>query len=126
MLLVRFLKRKGLLKPEMKKNEIALYKMKALLSKAFADPMRLMIIDELRKGEKTVSELVEAVEAPQAAVSRNLAILRDRGIVMSRRNGLNVIYSLTDPRICEACDIVHAVLMQQMENGKKMAKILTG
>jgi ArsR family transcriptional regulator, virulence genes transcriptional regulator len=110
----------------MKKNEVALYKMKALLSKAFADPMRLMIIDELREGEKTVGELVAAVEAPQAAVSRNLAILRGRGIVRSQRKGLKVIYSLTDARICEACDIVHAVLMQQMEDSRKTVKKMTG
>jgi len=98
-----------------------LFKIKAELCKTFSDPKRLIIIDELRSGEKSVSDLVRIVEAPQAVVSRHLAILRDRGVVTSRRDGTNIFYNLADPKIGDACDLVHQVLINRMEKSKELA-----
>jgi DNA-binding transcriptional ArsR family regulator len=101
-----------------------LFKLKAELCKTFADAKRLAIISELRGGEKAVGELVKALKTPQAVVSRHLAILRHRGVVQARREGVNVYYSLTNPRIIDACDIVHEVLMEQMARQKQIAERL--
>ena len=87
------------------------YELKAELCKAFSDPNRLIIINELRSGEKSVGELAQALQKSQAVVSRNLAILRNRGVVTSRREGIIVYYRLTDLKIVEACDIIHQVLL---------------
>jgi len=57
-----------------------LYKLKAELCKSFCEPKRLIIIEELGAGEKSVGELAEIMGISQAVVSRNLAILRDRGL----------------------------------------------
>ena len=106
------------------KYDLELYKLKAELCKTFSDPKRLMIISELRSGEKSVGELVEILKSPQAAVSRHLALLRHRGIVKARREGVSIYYSLTSPRIVDACDIVHEVLLEQVARNREIAEKL--
>ncbi len=105
----------------MTRHNIELYRLKASLCKTFADPKRLIIIDELRDDEKSVNELVEVLAIPQAAVSRHLAVLRDRGVVRTRRSGTNIYYRLADNKICEACDLVHEILLKQIENNRQLA-----
>lgn len=108
----------------MQRGRWELYKMKAELCKTFADAKRLRIIDELRGGEKTVGELVKLLEIPQAVVSRHLAVLREKGVVNARRQGVNVYYSLTDKKIGDACDLVHQILLNQMEKNRRLAEKL--
>ncbi len=103
-----------------------LYKLKAELCKTFADPKRLMIINELRGGEKAVGELANELGISQAVVSHQLAILRERGVVIPRRYGTNVFYSLADPKICDACDLVHQILLNQLEKNRELSdKLIT-
>ncbi|MCR4393161.1 MAG: metalloregulator ArsR/SmtB family transcription factor [Dehalococcoidales bacterium] len=104
--------------------DLELYKLKAEISKTFSDPKRLMIINELRDGEKQVSELAQALKLPQAVVSRQLALLRTRGVVTPRREGTSVYYSLTDLKIIEACDLVHQVLLNRLQKNKEFAERL--
>jgi len=101
-----------------------LYRLKAELCKTFSDPTRLIIINELRSGEKVVGRLVEIIGIPQPVVSRHLAILRERGVVSSRREGTSNYYSLTEPKIGEACDIVHNILLNQIAKNKELAERL--
>lgn len=108
----------------MAQRNIELYSLKAELCRTFADAKRLVIIDELREGEKTVGELARVLELPQAVVSRHLAVLRDKGVVKYRRQGTSVYYSLTDPKIGEACDMVHQILLNQIEKNKQLAERL--
>jgi DNA-binding transcriptional ArsR family regulator len=106
------------------KYNIELFRLKAELCKTFADPTRLIIISELRSGEKVVGNLVETLGLTQPLVSRHLAVLRERGIVSSRREGANIYYKLSDPKIAEACDLVHNILLNQIDNNKKFADSL--
>jgi DNA-binding transcriptional ArsR family regulator len=105
-------------------NDYELYKLKAELCKTFADPKRLMIISELRHGERTVSHLTQVLQVPQAVVSRHLAVLRSRGVVTTRREGVNVYYSLANRRIVDACDIVHEILLEQVAKNRDIAEKL--
>ena len=105
-------------------RDLELYNLKADLCKTFADPKRLIIIDELRSGERTVGDLARVLEIPQAVVSRHLAILRDRGVAKSRREGTNVYYGLSDHKIGEACDLVHQILLERIERNKELAERL--
>ena len=107
------------------KYNMELYKLKAQLCKTFTDPLRLIIIEELNSGEKPVGELVETLGVPQAVVSRHLAVLRNRGVVKTRREGTNIYYRITDPKICDACGMVHRILIDQIESNRKLAKLLT-
>jgi len=73
------------------------YKLKTTIIKAIANPTRLMIIDCLRSGEKTVSEIIEQTQDEQSNISKNLGILKSNGLIKDRKVGLNVYYSL---KIC--------------------------
>ena len=103
------------------KYDAELYRIKAELCKTLADATRQMMIAELRTGEKTVGEIAEAIELAQPAASHHLAVLRSRGVVKARRDGPNVYYSLVDPKIAEACDMVHQILLRQMANNRSLA-----
>lgn len=65
--------------------------------KAFADPVRLRLLNLLAGGEVCVCHLHEALELPQSTVSRHLAYLRRRGLVVGRKEGLWVHYRLAKP-----------------------------
>ena len=105
-------------------NTKELFRLKARLCKTFADPTRLMIINELRTGQKTVGQIQSALGLLQPVVSRHLALLRERGVVKTQRQGTSIIYSLADPRIIAACDMVHNILLAQMAKDKDVAERL--
>lgn len=88
-----------------------LYKLHAGICHTLANPKRLEIIDKLRAGEMSVTELAKALEVSQANLSQHLAIMRQRGIVTTRRDGLNVFYRLSNPKITQACDLMRQVLL---------------
>lgn len=103
------------------RREHEMFKMKAELCKAFSDPKRLLIINQLRDGEKQVGDLALSLNLPQAVVSRQLAILRERGVVTPRREGASVYYSLADTKIIEACDLIHQVLLNHLAKNREIA-----
>jgi len=102
-----------------------LFKLKAELCKTFADATRLAIINELRSGEKLVGELAQTLKIPHAVASRHLALLRNRGVVRPRREGTNVYYSMADPKIVAACDLIHQVLLNSLSENREQAERLT-
>ena len=67
------------------------------LFKAFADPVRLRLLNLLAGGEVCVCHLHDALDLPQSTVSRHLAYLRKRGLVVGRKEGLWVHYRLAKP-----------------------------
>jgi DNA-binding transcriptional ArsR family regulator len=81
-------------------------KMQAELCKSLADPKRLQVIQELRGGEKAVSELAGILGLKQSNTSQHLAVLRRVGVILPRKEGNTVYYRLADNKIAEACDIV--------------------
>jgi DNA-binding transcriptional ArsR family regulator len=74
--------------------------------KALSDPARLCILNALRGGELSVTELVEETALGQANVSKHLALLHTRGFVKRRKAGLFSYYSLADKEIFRLCDIM--------------------
>jgi DNA-binding transcriptional ArsR family regulator len=74
--------------------------------KALGEPVRLQILNVLRDGEMTVSELVEATELGQANVSKHLQLLHGLGFVTRRKEGLFVYYGLADRDVFRLCDIM--------------------
>jgi ArsR family transcriptional regulator len=105
----------------MAKYDYELYRIKADFCKTLADPTRQMMIAELRTGEKTVGEIVAALEIVQSMASHHLAVLRSRGVVKTRRDGANIYYSLVNLKIVEACDMVHDILLSQMAKNRELA-----
>ena len=71
-----------------------LYRKQARLLKALANETRLLIVDKLSEGEKSVNELVELAGLDQSTVSKHLAVLRSEGIVQDRKQNNFVFYTL--------------------------------
>lgn len=69
--------------------------------KAIAHEGRLSILCRLAEGEASVSDLEDLLNARQAAVSQQLARLRQEGLVNTRRQGKAIYYSLEKQRICD-------------------------
>ncbi len=94
--------------------------LEAGLCYALADVTRILILYLLKEGEATVSQLVEALEQPQPTVSRHLKVLRERGLVAHRREGVNVYYRLTDPRCLQALDLLRDILHDRIRRRAKL------
>ncbi len=86
------------------------YNLHAEMCKTISNPRRQAILDTIRNGEMTVSELIEKTGISQANLSQHLAILRSKGVVSTRRDGNNVHYSLSNLKIIEAYDLISEVL----------------
>ena len=99
-----------------------IYKLHASICHTLSNPKRLEIIDKLRARELSVTELAGALEISQANLSQHLAIMRQRGIVTARREGLNVFYKLSNPKIIQACELMRQVLLEHLETSVKTAR----
>lgn len=96
-------------------NHASIYKLHAEFCKILADTNRLLIINELSKGEVSVGELARRLELGQSNVSKHLALMRERGLVNTRRQGAVIYYSLSDRRIYEAIRLLISVQNDQIE-----------
>lgn len=99
-----------------------LFELHAEVCKALANPKRLEILYILRGGEHSVEELVKILDLPKANVSQHLALLRQRQAVVARREGLHIYYRLANPKIAQACDLMREVLMEYLEENRKIVK----
>lgn len=92
--------------------------------RVLAEPTRLVILNVLLEGERTVSELVEETGLNQANVSKHLGILRSSDFVERRKEGLYAYYTVIDPSVSELCDIMCTRLEAQAE--EQSAILATG
>ena len=83
--------------------------------RGLGDPTRIRILRILLESERSVSELVDILGAPQGRVSSHLSCLRWCGFVDAERRGRNVFYSLTDQRVCDILALGDAMLAETTE-----------
>lgn len=83
----------------------AMFAVKADFYKAIAHPARLQILELLRPGELCVCEIYPALEMEQSNTSRHLSVLKKAALVQSRKEGLKVLYRVTDARVFEILDL---------------------
>jgi len=88
---------------------------KADIFQALGHPTRIAILQELRRGELTVSGFVERLGLEQANLSQHLAVLRSRQMVVTRRAGNQVFYSVRDPLILEMLDLMRRYVVRQVD-----------
>lgn len=81
---------------------------------ALGSPIRLMIFYALSDGARYVSDLADDLDLPQPTVSRHLKVLRERGLVTTRRDGPAVYYELADTRVIQAVDLLRSVLRDRL------------
>ena len=86
------------------------YEARARIIKAMAHPSRLLIVDELSRGERCVCELTEMIGADVSTVSKHLSILRNAGIISDEKRGVQVFYTLKCPCVLNFFSCVEGVI----------------
>lgn len=100
------------------------FELQAEICKTLANPKRLEIIASLTDDELSAGALAKKLGITKANLSQHLALLRSRGIVVARRDGVKVYYRVSSPKITEACAMMKSVLMERLEDGLMAAKEL--
>ena len=91
------------------------YKAQAKVFKAFCDPKRLAILEQLRSGEKCACVLLEPLDLTQSGLSYHMKILCDSGIVVSRQEGKWTHYRLSKPGRDAAVDLLKKLTTPDLE-----------
>ncbi len=107
---------------EKPKIDMTIYNLQSEISKTLSNPIRLAILRTLRDGEKSVNELTEILGISQSNISQHLALMRQKGILKTRKQGTSIFYSVTNPKINQACDMVREVLLDQLNQKHELAK----
>jgi len=88
--------------------------------KAIAHPTRIQIINLLRNGEMCVCEILSNLDSEQSNTSQHLTVLKNQGIVESRKDGSKVIYSIKNKEVYQMIDLAEAIILRQIEETKNL------
>ena len=99
---------------ELTEQTLERYRLHAEVCRVLTDPKRLMLLDALRAGERSVGGLALAIGVALPNASQHLAVLRTAGLVEGRRIGTTVMYRLAEPTISSACDIISAIVARRL------------
>jgi ArsR family transcriptional regulator len=99
-----------------------LRRFKAELFQALAHPTRIAIVEALRNGEMSAGQIIEQLGIEQANASQHFAVLRSKQVVVNRKEGNQVFYSLRDPVLVEVLDILKRYFYSQLSETASMLK----
>ena len=101
-----------------------IFELHASICRTLSNPKRLEILNLLRQSEFSVTEIADQLGISLANASQHLAILRDKGVVMTRREGVSVYYRISSPKIVQACDLMREVLFEHLAHSGELAEIM--
>lgn len=107
-------------KPSKTSLENEIFERQVLICKAFANSTRLRILDLLGRHEWSAAALQKQLGISKANLSQHAMILKSAGVVVRRREGKDVFYSLAMPEVKTACHLIQHVLRAQLRNGQKL------
>ncbi len=100
------------------------YSRHAEMCKVFSHPTRLRILNTLREQEVSVSDSAERLGVSIGNLSQHLNMMKQRRVLVSRKDANNVYYRLANPKILEAFDLIREILLEQMQReGNLMREI---
>lgn len=108
--------------PDLSEEITALH---AGICSALADPRRILLLYALSEKPRNVSDLADELGISQPTTSRHLNILRERGLVIARRERQSVVNTLADERIIGALDLLRAVLASNLQSQAALAESVT-
>ena len=103
-----------------------IYTYHAEMCKVFSHPKRLELIDVLRDREMTVNELAERLGLAPANLSQHLAMMRERHILVARKEGNLVYYRIANPKLLQACDMLREMLFEQIRQDAALIHVKSG
>jgi len=101
-------------------NKAEFYNLHSDLCKAIFNPKRLAIIDALRDNKMNVNDLSERLKTSQSNISQHLAILKSKSLVVSVKEGSNTYYSISNPKILKAYDLVSEIVKDKFKSDNKI------
>jgi ArsR family transcriptional regulator len=107
------------------KQKKMLFEKQAEIAKAIAHPLRIAILDSLKKGERCVCDIAEHIGAEQSNVSRHLSVMVKAGVLDCHKEGLKVIYQLKCSCILDFFTCIKEVLKQQARENEKLLGVLS-
>ena len=105
----------------MKVRNFEIFEIHAAYCRALASPKRLAMMACLDRREMSVSELAEALDIPLSSVSRHLTVMKNKHLVIARKEGTKVFYRPADKRIVDACSLIRTVLIDGMKKRGELA-----
>ena len=103
-------------------EEDRLYKIHAEFCQTLANPKRLKIINLLSHKEMQVNEIAATMGIQKANLSQHLSVMRQKGIVATRREGVNVYYRINNSKIVRACEIIRDALHEQLSTDERLVR----
>jgi Predicted transcriptional regulator len=101
-----------------------LRRFKAEFFKALAHPLRIRILELLRGGPLSVTQIQEATGVPGSSVSQQLAVLRARNILATERRGTTIIYRVPEPELFELLDVARRIFNAHLNDTIKMLRLV--
>jgi ArsR family transcriptional regulator, virulence genes transcriptional regulator len=105
-------------------SDTRIYEMQADACLALANPKRLQILNILKDGEMSVARMTGEMGINKANLSQHLAVLRQKNMLETRRQGTTIYYKISNPKITEACMIMRGVLIEMLKEKVKLSKRL--
>ena len=97
-----------------------IYQVKAEFFRTLAHPARIRVLEVLRDGDRTVSELIPEVGIESSNLSQQLGIMRRANLVQSRKEGATVVYSVGNPMIFELLDVAKKILTSSLVEAREL------
>lgn len=97
-----------------------IYELHADLCKIFSNAKRLEIINALKDKEMSATKLIERIGLSKANLSQHMSVLKSKGVILTRREGVNIYYRIANPKIIQACHLMREVLLEQFQEKGKM------
>ena len=97
-----------------------LYELQADVCKIFSNSKRLEIINHLKERELPAGELLEKTGISKANLSQHMSVLKSKGVILSRRDGVTVYYRISNVKIIEACTLMREVLLEQLQERSRI------
>ena len=106
----------------MKPRNLELFELQAELYQTMANAKRLAIVELLSHGEHSVGAIAEALDLSISAISQHLRNMKDKNVVVTRKEGQTVYYRLKTPKIIEGCHLVRKILLEELESQGRIAR----
>lgn len=101
-----------------------IYQLKAEFFKTLGHPARIRVLEVLREGERSVSDLVPEVGLEASHLSQQLAVLRRANLVQTRKVGTSVVYSVSNPMVFELLDVARKILTSSLVDTRALLEEL--
>ena len=99
-------------------------KLQADICKTFANDKRLGIINLLKDKEMSNSELMKKTGLSKVTISQHMNVLKSKGVIVVRREGVQLFYRIANPKIIQACGLMREVLVEQLREKEKIVSRL--